>query len=134
MGLDNGLYVTSDKRMITREMLPEGIVFPFDNDYGDRVEIAYWRKCWGLRDAILRRFGDLPNEYITDIDTPEKVMELIEEIASWLDEEKWEDEGRSIWSYDEIRRSLVQNIVNLSIIYTVMLGNPDVYLQFYDSY
>ena len=59
---------------------------------------------------------------------------LIALIAKWLDKERWEDEGDSIWEYDEIKDMLVQNIVNLSIIQSYMTINPDVYLEFYDSY
>ena len=61
-------------------------------------------------------------------------MIFIELIAGWLNEERWEDEGSSIWSYKDIREVLIQNIINLSIIYTFMLDNPDIYLIFYDSY
>ena len=50
------------------------------------------------------------------------------------DEEKWEDEGNSIWSYTEIRPVLIQNIINLALIHAFMCENPDVFLEFYDSY
>lgn len=134
MGLDNGFYIVSNKQKITRDMLPDGIVYPFDKDYDGKVEIVYWRKNWGLRNAILRRFGTMPYDYIINIETPEDVMDLIEEIASWLDKEKWENDGNSIWDYDVIRPILVQNIVNLAIACAIMVEHPDVYLQFYDSY
>lgn len=135
MGLDNGAYIKSNKRKLTREMLPKGILYRFEKDYCGEIEILYWRKCWGLRDNTLRLFNHMSdNDYKFDIDTPEQVMEWIEMIASWLDEEKWEDDGRSIWSYDEIKPMLIQNIINLSIIYMFMSENPDIYLEFYDSY
>ena len=135
MGLDNGIYIKSNKRKITRDMLPEGIVFPFEKDYGDAVEILYWRKNWGLRNAVINTFGWFEgSDGYYEIDTPEQVREFIKIIASFLDEEKWEEDGNSIWSYDEIRDVLVQNIINLAIVYTLMEANPDIYLVFYDSY
>lgn len=135
MGLDNGAYIKSNKRKLTRDMLPNGIVYPFEKDYCGEIEILYWRKCWGLRDSTLRLFNHMSdNDYKFDIDTPEQVMEWIEMIASWIDEEKWENDGESIWSYDEIKPMLIQNIINLSIIYMFMSENPDIYLEFYDSY
>lgn len=119
-------------------MLPEGIKYPFDKDYTtEGPEILYWRKNWGLRNAIMRAFGwDLASieQYKFDIDKPEQVLDFIEIIASFMDEETWEDEGSSIWEYKEIRHTLIQNIINLAIIYTFMVENPDVYLEFYDSY
>ncbi len=115
-------------------MLPAAIVYPFDNDYNNEVEIVYWRKNWGLRNEIVEYFGGTGDEYAYNIDTPEQVITLIELIAHWLDEEHWTDDARSIWTYKEIRPVLIQNIINLSMIYTFMIENPDVYLEFYDSY
>lgn len=135
MGLDNGFYVKSKKRKITREMLPSIIKYPFDTDYGDNVEIIYWRKNWGLRYGVLdildKRFED---EYKYEIIKPSTVHQIIVLIAAFLDPERWENEGQSIWSADEIRDTLVQNIINLAAIEVFMIENPDIYLEFYDSY
>ena len=137
MGLDNGLIVKSDKRKLTRDMLPPSIVYPFEKDYNDGVEIIYHRKDWGWRNEIMNVFGwrfiaDYEREF--EINTPDEVKTLIDITASWLDAERWENEGNSIWSYDEIRHHLVQDIVNLALIQAFMENNPDVYLEFYDSY
>ena len=59
---------------------------------------------------------------------------MIEIIVSWFDEDRWENEGGSIWTYDEARYNLRNWIINLSIIYGYMLENPDIYLVYYDSY
>ena len=137
MGLDNGFYVKSNKRQITREMLPTGIKYPFDTDYNNEVEILYWRKNWGLRNRIMATFDwyKLPVEqYKFEIDNPMQVLTVIEIIASFLNEEKWEDEGNSIWNYEQVRPVLIQNIINFAAIHTFMCENPDVYLEFYDSY
>ena len=137
MGLDNGFYVKSNKRTISREMLPNIIDYPFDTDYNNEVEIVYWRKNWGLRNRLMATFDwyKLPVEqYKFEIDNPMQVLTVIEIIASFLDEEKWEDEGNSIWSYTEIRPVLIQNIINLALIHAFMCENPDVFLEFYDSY
>ena len=136
IGLDNGFYVKSNKRQITREMLPAGIIYPFENDYGNNVEIIYHRKDWGWRNSIMATFGWMTtseNQWKFEL-TPSKVLRMIELTASWLDRERWENEGNSIWEYDEIRKVLIRDISNLAIIYGFMLENPDVYLEFYDSY
>ena len=137
MGLDNGIYVKSDKRKLTRDMLPIGINYPFKSDYNDEIEILYWRKNWGLRNDVMNTFGwriSAEDQYKFPIEKPEQVLGFIELIARWLDEERWEDESSSIWNYKEIRPVLIQNIINLAIIYTFMISNPDIYLIFYDSY
>jgi hypothetical protein len=68
------------------------------------------------------------------IDTPAQVLTLIELFARWLDEERWEDEGNSIWEYKDVRERLIMDITNLALIYGWMASNPDAYLEFYDSY
>ena len=137
MGLDNGIYIKSDKKIITREDLPEGFLFPFEKDYDGNVEILYWRKNWGLRNAVINHFGwqaASEDQYKFEIETPTQVLEFIEIIAFFLDEGTWENEGNSIWTYQEIRKVLIENIINLALVYQLMLYNPDVYLEFYDSY
>lgn len=137
MGLDNGIYIKSNKRKITREDLPVIITYPFEKDYNNNVEIIYWRKCWGLRNDVMNTFGwrfASEEQYIFEIDKPEQVLQFIELISSWLNEEKWQEEGDSIWDYNEIRETLIQNIINLAVIYMYMIMYPDVYLEFYDSY
>ena len=136
MGLDNGFYVKSNKRPITRDVLPKNLQYPFEKDYAeDKVEIVYWRKNWGLRNAVLNLLGErLSEETYFDIDTPATVIEIIGIIGSFLDSEKWESEGNSIWDAAEVRPWLIRDIISLAIIYAFMLENPDVYLEFYDSY
>ena len=139
MGLDNGFIVSSGRREIDRSTLEAcGVQFCFDSS----DEISYHRKDWGWRDSIFATFGWKDYNFVDDdesfegyyIDTPAQLIKLIELTASWLDEEKWEDEGRSIWTYEEVRPRLIRDIVNFSIILGLMKENPDIYLQFYDSY
>lgn len=138
MGLDNGIYVRSNHRKITRAMLPEELVYPWDEKYDDPeegVEILYWRKNWGLRNVVVRTFPcEDASRYSYIIETPAQVFELIRIIISFMDKEKWEEDGNSIWDYEDILPILQQNIINLAIIASFMRNNPDVYWVFYDSY
>lgn len=118
-------------------MLPAGIMYPFEKDYEGEVEILYHRKDWGWRDSVMNIFGwrTAPeDQWKFNIETPKDVMTFIELTASWLDKEKWEDEGSSIWEYEEVKDSLIRDIINLSMMYQYMTEHPDVYLEFYDSY
>ena len=130
MGLDNGFYVCSRKRTLTRENLPSTIEYPWKCT---DLEIVYWRKYWGLRTEICRSFPYDDDDHIT-FNTSEEVKDLIKIIRSWMDPERWENEGNSIWSYDQARPNLEQSIINLTAICEFMETNPDVYLKFYDSY
>lgn len=136
MGLDNGFVAKSDIRKLTRKDLPAIIYYPWDKDFHeDEIEIVYWRKYWGLRTQIVRTFGyDENNEYYISFYKPSQVKELIEIIASWMNREKWELEGSSIWTFDEAFPNLIRTVINLSAFYQFMQDNPDVYLEFYDSY
>lgn len=136
MGLDNGIVIRSNRRQITRDILPSELVYPWDEKFDrEGVEILYWRKNWGLRNEVIHEYPTYENsdwEYI--IETPTQVFELIKIIVSFMDKEKWEEDGESIWDYNEILPILQQNIINLAVTAAFMKNNPDVYLLFYDSY
>ena len=76
MGLDNGIWVKSNHRKITREMLPTELEYPFNfND----TEILYWRKNWGLRNDVVHTFeSSVDSEFIYLIETPQQVFELVQ--------------------------------------------------------
>lgn len=136
MGLDNGLRVHSKRRTLTRDMLPSQLQYPWEEKFdNDGIEILYWRKNWGLRDEVIHTFPhyeNQQNEYV--LETANEVFVLINIIASFLNEQKWNEESESIWTYDEIFPILKRDIINLAFIATFMENNPDVYLTFYDSY
>lgn len=137
MGLDNGIEVKSRRRAITREMLPKELVYPWDEklDSPDTVEILYWRKNWGLRDVVVHTFPtEDDSDYYYLIETPQEVFDLIRIIVSFMNKETWEEDGDSIWDYEEILPILQRDVMNLAIIASFMKNNPDIYLVFYDSY
>lgn len=140
MGLDNGVVVRSSKRPVIRDILPKELIYPFEKEYiAGEVEIIYWRKNWNLRNAILNSNAvNLMsiNECEFSIDTSAQVFELIKIIVSFMNKDTWEDDenGSTIWDYDEILPILQRDIINLAIIASFMQNNPDIYLIFYDSY
>ena len=135
MGLDNGFVVKSDKREIKREDLPKDIIFPFSQDYGFAPEIVYWRKNWGLRNAVLDYISNKDSEDGTyQIDTIDQILGIVHIIFEFMDEVDWEMRGESIWTYEEIKPTLERDVINLVLMIPFMQENPDVYLEFYDSY
>ena len=114
--------------------MPEGINYPFKEDYDDAPEIVYWRKCWGLRDMVLSILEKEKEKYIYEIDTTSQIIDIMRGIIEFMNEETWEETGHSIWTYQEIRERLADDLVNFSLMIGYMKNNPDVYLEFYDSY
>lgn len=76
--------------------------------------------------------GDQDYYYI--IDTSSQVIEIIKGLVQFMDKEYWEDNANSIWTYDEFKDHLAEDLVNFAFILGYMKQNPDVYLEFYDSY
>lgn len=135
MGLDNGFIVKSTKRKISIDDLPEGIVLPFAGSYNEEgEEIVYWRKNWGLRNVIRRLLNMREEQYVYEIDSYRQILDIVEVIFNFKNKRIWEDEGGSIWSYEEIEPILQRDIINLILMVPFMQKNPDVYIEFYDSY
>ena len=112
MGLDNGIVI----KKITKEqmeLIPSYIETDI-TEYNDeiRIEIAYWRKCWGIRNEIINILHMDSNQYKTKIDI-EDIPAIIRMLYKFLSEEYWSEYGDSIWEYEDIKEKLVQNIINL---------------------
>lgn len=100
----------------------------------DSYEMAYWRKCWNVRDAIGEALDTFYDNGITDIDRYE-VLAIIKELKkfnrkNWSDREPW----GSIWSWKEIKRNHRKCIRNLRKLARLMKKYPALTAYFYDSY
>lgn len=134
MGLDNGIEIKMSK---ATEMLSLDSFYNVPYTGANFLEVCYWRKCWGLRNDIVRY---LNNKYNTDQDTLEwkldvaDIKAIIEIVKSWRNKKKWNNESRSIWTYKEMKEHLIEDIENLTYLYSKMehYNIPDV--TFYDSY
>ena len=133
MGLDNGFIA----RGIKQEDIPSFVILPFPNQNRDNneIEIAYWRKCWGLRNEILgvlhSRFED---KYIIDVDA-EDFPAIFKIMIPFFSKEYWEENAESIWEFEEaFEFSLLQQFINLKWLYSYMVEHPEVKCYFYDSY
>ena len=132
MGLDNGIRVKGipeeDKKKI-----------PYYNEsWGDfleegEIEPIYWRKCWGIRNAIIKKFHfpETCGEYKLDLEDIPVIIKILEEFCN---SNNWEEYGDSIWEYDEYIHTLIEQIVNLKIFYKYWKKHPEIEVYFYDSY
>lgn len=150
MGLDNGIVVTKiniddvpkylRSRIEIRDQYDR--VEKDDGDVGfvkngeKEYEFCYWRKCWGIRNGILgvvhaEMYGD---KYDFKLEAREVRGVAEEVIIPFLDSDKWEEEGASIWSFDEIAEHLAWDVVMLLWLAAYMEEHPEVEVHFYDSY
>ena len=132
MGLDNGFVV----RGIPKNKIPCYVRLPFDDEDEDgSITIAYWRKCWGIREAILKVLHPKKDEYTINVDA-EDLPAIIRSLMKFCSKEYWEENGDSIWEFEEIFEfSLLQQIINLKWLYFYMNeATEEVTCYFYDSF
>lgn len=136
MGLDNGIYIK--KNDLTKSInIEERFSTSYDGD--NSVDVTYWRKCWGLRNDIIKYLCNKydANEYDIgtfklDIDDINKIISII---SSWRNKKKWDSESNSIWTWKEIKDSLIQNLIDLTYLLVKMEDYPSGFeVYFYDSY
>ena len=97
-------------------------------------EIAYWRKCWNVRSAIIDSL-----DYFTDNCGSEvSHAELVRIIAALegFNAENWEEDDGwgSIWEWNEIEESMKDCIERLNELSNLMTQYPEIIIEFYDSY
>lgn len=133
---DSGIIIRSTNRTLTREILPPEMIYPFDKrTIIDGEELVYWRKSYGICNAILNycKKNNIPknegtNDYILK---KENIFDLVEIVLHFMDRDTWNKEGDSIWTYDEVLSYLRKILNNLLVIKKFMEHNPDIYLVFY---
>ena len=133
IGLDNGIVIRK-KDHSSKIELPSFVKDRWDFSETDQVEIAYWRKCWGIRDRILDVLGGENDTGHYNITQPQ-LLEIINKLKKFLHQDYWEDYAESIWEYDEFIENQVEILINLSWLSWFMIqeGN-DIEVYFYDSY
>jgi len=103
-------------------------------DTEGNIELAYWRKCWGIRDKILDALEYDNEGNGTYRITYSELKTVIEVLKKFLDKEYWDENADSIWDYDEFYDNQKKNIKQLKWAYTYMRWHPEAELFFYDSY
>ena len=71
--------------------------------------MAYWRKCWGVRNAILAAVPNGEDEYHYPV-----TSENIDAFVYFLNKRTWTEEADSIWEWDKYtRHNQTKNYVGL---------------------
>lgn len=129
MGLDNGFICKN----IKRDEIPSWVKLPWDLRDKD-IEIAYFRKCWGIRNEILAKLHCMEeNDSYSTVDA-EDILPIVKILMRYLDKEYYDENADSIWEYDDYKENIQHSIINLIWMKMYMETNPDVTCYFYDSY
>lgn len=127
MGLDNGIILECPDEDFKK--IP----------YYDKKEIgvqskhlAYWRKCWGVRGAIMAVLHAEDNEQ-TPIEADD-IPALIRVLKPFLSRDYWEENSDSIWEYDEYFDLMYEKLVRLEWLKEYLKEHPEVKCYFYDNY
>jgi hypothetical protein len=132
MGLDNGIMLKAPLSVLKENKYPIPIT---ERDvYESDIEICYWRKCWGIRNQIIKHLGENIDKiyYPLVLNDIEQIINIL--VPFGLSEEYWDNEAQSIWDYNEYLEVTCRYIVNLHWLKWFMTQYPEYEVYFYDSY
>lgn len=148
MGLDNVIYVRSKDKINRPSFLTADKDWRTDN-WDDKLccyeyEVAYWRKCYNVRNALyeaMRKSGGAellcgdPNN--GDFKVSFNTLDIfIDEYKKLLNKETW-NSGESIWDWDEtedILKDIYDSLVWLRAYMATRLDNNETEIIFVDSW
>lgn len=137
IGLDNGIVIRGD--LPTKD---DDVPFTMEL-HTNQIEVAYWRKYWGLRnkiiDVLCRNYERDSRETQCDYEwrlNHHDVLDIIELVQQEMHKatfEEWENDSGCIWSWAE---SLPNNARNLAHLYWLVewMQDNECEVIFYDSY
>ena len=130
MGLDNGIC-------IKRKSASKDALLQFDEEWRSRnnfdLEVAYWRKCWNVRDIILCALNvweDNDSQTAMTAEDVENVIKLLKE----LNEKNYTKRGDCIWDWKEFRHIQRRNLRALRRLVKLMEKDDLLEVYFYDSW
>ena len=136
MGLDNGIILKLANKKVPEDF-PEQEAWWIDSqedvDKDGEFHVAYWRKCWDVREIILGvlHAGQEGGEYLVEA---EDLPAIRRGIMKLLNPKTYEDNSDSIWEYDERVDSELQMVLNLMWLENYLKKHPEDSAVFYDSY
>lgn len=134
MGLDNGIIL---KVANEKDYKAAYNTFRHEDWYDENeFEVAYWRKCWGVRAAILSLYPKSNEEPYSYPVTSANIKDIIKEFKYFLRKKHWDDDAGSIWEWDDkyTRRNQRRNLWNLYKLKWWLRWHPNDTAYFYDSY
>ena len=130
MGLDNGIYIKGYRRK------PFYVKDDF-YDQSNQIDLAYWRKYWGLRNDIINiiyeNYYGNDSEVLLSENQIKKIRNLIMEIT--FSKKRYLESCGGYWDYNiySVLRGIRQ-MINLTWAARQVRKNPEVEVFWYDSY
>lgn len=136
MGLDNGIILKLKENKVPEDFPSTESLDSFDLEcVTDRkeLEIAYWRKCWGIRSAIMGVLHMKNDDYEHPVEA-EDCPAIRRALVSFLKPDYWDENADSIWEYEEMYETMLSILLNLKWLERRLKTNPEETAYFYDSY
>lgn len=130
MGLDNGIC-------IRRNTAPERASKIFHEEVWEKkygsIDVAYWRKCWNVRNIIFNLFY-IPFDDCFEADmTVDDVKRVIAELKK-LNKVNYQNKGDCIWDWETFKCLNRRNIKRMKRLVKLMRKYPNMEVYFYDSW
>lgn len=143
MGLDNGMAIRFRqgkepkwaKRLCVLDDRPKG-------EFGRELELAYWRKCWNVREVVLGELAKMGRRHDDDYEyclSADELHEICKALGKVLNKKDWDEayrDGNTIWEWGE-SGSHMKSQNRLCLKAAKRLKGTDLSdysLIFYDSY
>ena len=130
MGLDNGIYIKGYRK---KPFYVKDDLY----DQSNQIDLAYWRKYWGLRNDIINiiyeNYYGNDSEVLLSENQIKKIRNLIMEIT--FSKKRYLESCGGYWDYNIY--SVLQGIrqmINLTWAARQVRKNPEVEVFWYDSY
>ena len=130
MGLDNGIYIKGYRK---KPFYVKDDLY----DQSNQIDLAYWRKYWGLRNDIINiiyeNYYGNDSEVLLSENQIKKIRNLIMEIT--FSKKRYLESCSGYWDYNiySILRGIRQ-MINLTWAARQVRKNPEVKVFWYDSY
>ena len=135
MGLDNGIILKIEDKKLPADFptTPDSFDLKELEERGE-LEIAYWRKCWGIRAAIIEVLHMKDSEEWEHTVEADDVPAIRKALLKFLHPVYWEENADSIWEYDEYFEHMLDIMFNLKWLEKYLEEHPAAIAYFYDSY
>ena len=130
MGLDNGIYIKGYRK---KPFYVKDDLY----DQSNQIDLAYWRKYWGLRNDIINiiyaNYYGNDSEVLLSENQIKKIRTLIMEIT--FSKKRYLESCSGYWDYNiySVLRGIRQ-MINLTWAARQVRKNPEVEVFWYDSY
>lgn len=139
MGLDNGIILETNKPIVYKPWFTGFEIIKEDCTPNRFVyDLAYWRKCWGLRQEIFEAIGEKVDDETYEYNLGlEELKNIIKVLFTVNNPYKW-DALSGIWDYEDstIGKMIFYQIGTLLWTYEWWNKRPQDIIRcyFYDSY